>query len=59
LKTAIFLSGGIGVTPFRSMVKYATDSKLPLKIRMFDSNKKKRMYYLKKSLMSGQAKIKI
>ena len=24
-KPAIFLSGGIGVTPFRSMVKYATD----------------------------------
>ena len=24
-KTAVFLSGGIGVTPFRSMIKYATD----------------------------------
>lgn len=40
-KTAIFLSGGIGVTPFRSMIKYATDKQLPLKIIMFDSNRNK------------------
>ncbi len=38
-KPAVFLSGGIGVTPFRSMIKYATDKKLPVKIVMFDSNK--------------------
>jgi glycine betaine catabolism B len=38
-KTIIFLSGGIGVTPFRSMIKYATDKQLPLKITMFDSNR--------------------
>jgi len=38
-KPAIFLSGGIGVTPFRSMIKYATDKQLPVKITMFDSNK--------------------
>src|SRR5215208_2032835 len=38
-KPAVFLSGGIGVTPFRSMIKYATDKQLPLKITMFDSNK--------------------
>jgi glycine betaine catabolism B len=36
---AVFLSGGIGVTPFRSMIKYATDKKLPIKITMFDSNR--------------------
>ena len=36
---AIFLSGGIGVTPFRSMIKYATDKHLPTKITMFDSNR--------------------
>jgi ferredoxin-NADP reductase/nitrite reductase/ring-hydroxylating ferredoxin subunit len=35
----VFLSGGIGVTPFRSMIKYATDKQLPLKIVMFDSNR--------------------
>jgi ferredoxin-NADP reductase len=38
-KPAVFLSGGIGVTPFRSMVKYASDAKLPLKITMFDANR--------------------
>jgi glycine betaine catabolism B len=38
-KPAVFLSGGIGVTPFRSMIKYATDKQLPLKIVMFNSNK--------------------
>jgi glycine betaine catabolism B len=38
-KPAIFLSGVIGVTPFRSMIKYATDKQLPIKIIMFDSNR--------------------
>ena len=38
-KPAVFLSGGIGVTPFRSMIKYATDKQLPTKIIMFDSNR--------------------
>jgi ferredoxin-NADP reductase len=38
-KSAVFLSGGIGVTPFRSMIKYATDKNLPIKIEMFDSNR--------------------
>jgi ferredoxin-NADP reductase/nitrite reductase/ring-hydroxylating ferredoxin subunit len=38
-KPAVFLSGGIGVTPFRTMIKYATDKKLPVKIIMFDSNR--------------------
>ncbi|MGD9535497.1 MAG: Rieske 2Fe-2S domain-containing protein [Candidatus Nitrosocosmicus sp.] len=38
-KPLVFLSGGIGVTPFRSMIKYVTDKLIPLKIVMFDSNK--------------------
>ena len=38
-KPLVLLSGGIGVTPFRSMIKYATDKQLPLKITMFDSNR--------------------
>jgi ferredoxin-NADP reductase len=38
-KTAVFLSGGIGVTPFRSMMKYATDRQLPVKIILFDANR--------------------
>jgi ferredoxin-NADP reductase/nitrite reductase/ring-hydroxylating ferredoxin subunit len=42
LKPAVFLSGGIGVTPFRSMIKYATDKQLPMKIIMFDSNRDER-----------------
>jgi ferredoxin-NADP reductase len=41
-KPAVFLSGGIGVTPFRSMIKYATDKRLPLKITVFNSNKSER-----------------
>jgi ferredoxin-NADP reductase/nitrite reductase/ring-hydroxylating ferredoxin subunit len=38
-KPAVFLSGGIGVTPFRSMIKYATDEQLSVQIVMFDSNR--------------------
>jgi ferredoxin-NADP reductase/nitrite reductase/ring-hydroxylating ferredoxin subunit len=38
-RPAVFLSGGIGVTPFRSMIKFATDKQLPIKIIMFDSNR--------------------
>jgi ferredoxin-NADP reductase/nitrite reductase/ring-hydroxylating ferredoxin subunit len=38
-KPAVFLSGGIGVTPFRSMIKYVTDKPLPINIVMFDSNR--------------------
>jgi ferredoxin-NADP reductase/nitrite reductase/ring-hydroxylating ferredoxin subunit len=47
-KPAIFLSGGIGVTPFRSMIKYATDKQLPLKIVMFDSNRNRDNILFKK-----------
>jgi len=47
-KPAIFLSGGIGVTPFRSMIKYATDMQLPLKIILFDSNRNKEKILFKK-----------
>lgn len=38
-RPAVFLSGGIGVTSFRSMIKYATDGQLPLNITMFDSDR--------------------
>ncbi len=38
-KPVVFLSGGIGVTPFRSMIRYATDKQVPSKITMFDSNR--------------------
>ena len=45
---AVFLSGGIGVTPFRSMIKYATDMQLPVKIIMFDSNRNRNNILFKK-----------
>ena len=38
-KEAVMLSGGIGITPFRNMVKFATDKGLPLKITLLYSNK--------------------
>src|ERR671918_1763664 len=46
--SAIFLSGGIGVTPFRSMIKYATDMQLPVKIIMFESNRNRNNILFKK-----------
>jgi glycine betaine catabolism B len=47
-KPAVFLSGGIGVTPFRSMVKYATDKNLPIRIIMLDSNNNQQNILFKK-----------
>ncbi|HEY3527268.1 MAG TPA: Rieske 2Fe-2S domain-containing protein [Nitrososphaeraceae archaeon] len=47
-KPAVFLSGGIGVTPFRSMIKYATAKQLPIKIIMFDSNRNENNILYKK-----------
>ncbi|OGI93489.1 hypothetical protein A3A99_03895 [Candidatus Nomurabacteria bacterium RIFCSPLOWO2_01_FULL_41_18] len=38
-KNIILLSGGIGITPLRSMMKYCTDKKLPIKITLLYSNK--------------------
>jgi ferredoxin-NADP reductase len=34
----VFLAGGIGITPFRSMLKFATDKKLPIPIHLIYSN---------------------
>lgn len=47
-ESLIFLSGGIGVTPFRSMINYASDKHLPLKIILFDSNKNQQNILFKK-----------
>jgi glycine betaine catabolism B len=47
-KPAVFLSGGIGVTPFRTMIKYATDKQLPTRIIMFDSNRNRSNILFKK-----------
>lgn len=38
-KDAIMLSGGIGITPLRSMIKYTIDKKLKIKITLFYSNR--------------------
>src|SRR3989344_4145146 len=38
-KNIVFLGGGIGKTPFRNMIKYATDKKLPIKLTLLYSNK--------------------
>lgn len=35
----ILLGGGIGITPFRDMIKYATDKKLPMKVTLLYSNR--------------------
>ena len=37
---AVFLSGGIGVTPVRSIILQATHDKLPHKLFLFDSNRR-------------------
>jgi ferredoxin-NADP reductase len=47
-KPAVFLSGGISVTPFRTMIKYATDKQPPTKIIMFDSNRDRSNILFKK-----------
>lgn len=38
-KEAVMLGGGIGITPFRDMIKYAGDKKLPMKLTLLYSNK--------------------
>jgi ferredoxin-NADP reductase/nitrite reductase/ring-hydroxylating ferredoxin subunit len=57
-KPAVFLSGGIGVTPFRSMIKYATDKQMPLKIVMFDSNRNEQNILYKHEFDGWSAKNK-
>ena len=39
-RTAVFLAGGIGITPFRSIVFRAAKEKLPHRIRLFYSNRR-------------------
>lgn len=36
---AVMLTGGIGITPFHSMIKFATEKKIPKKITLVYSNK--------------------
>lgn len=38
-KPLVMLAGGIGITPFRSMIKFACDTQLPLAITLLYSNR--------------------
>lgn len=38
-KKAVFIAGGIGITPCRSIIKYATEEKLPHQIALIYSNR--------------------
>jgi len=40
-RPAVFIAGGIGITPFLSMLKYVTQQKLPYTITLFYSNRRK------------------
>lgn len=46
----IFLAGGIGITPFRSMIRYATDKKLTVPIYLIYSNSHPEEIAFKKEL---------
>ena len=39
VKEIVLLGGGIGITPFRDMIKYACDKKLQIKLTLLYSNK--------------------
>ena len=39
LQKCVFIAGGVGVTPFRSMIKYLLDTHRPRKITLFYANK--------------------
>lgn len=39
-KPAVFLAGGIGITPFHSIIKHVTENALPHKITLFFSNRR-------------------
>jgi len=38
-KDAVMIAGGIGITPFKNMLEYASEKKLPIKITLLFSNK--------------------
>lgn len=39
IKKAVYLAGGIGITPIRSIVKFAAENRLPQKIILIYSNR--------------------
>lgn len=46
----VYVAGGIGITPFRSMIRYAFDTKLPIPIVLLYSNKAPEEIVFKKEL---------
>jgi ferredoxin-NADP reductase len=40
LKAAVFLAGGIGITPFSSIIRHAAKAKLPHRLYLFYSNRR-------------------
>lgn len=53
---AIFIAGGIGITPFRSIIKYASDKKLSTEITLIYSNSDDNFLF-KKELGEWQKKL--
>src|SRR4029079_4099397 len=53
---AVFLTGGIGVTPVRSIVLQAAHDNLPHKIFLFDSNRKPEDAAFLNALMGAEVK---
>lgn len=53
-KEAVMIAGGIGITPFRSMTKYAIDSKLDTKITLFYGSRTPEEIAFRKELYSWQ-----
>ena len=53
---AVFLTGGIGVTPVRSIILQATHDNLPHKIFLFDSNRRPEDAAFLNQLMEAQKK---
>lgn len=53
---AVFITGGIGITPVRSIVLQATHDKLPHKIFLFDSNRRPEDAAFLGDLMEAQEK---
>ncbi len=39
-RPGVFLAGGIGITPFRSMILHASNRRLPLRLLLFYSNRR-------------------
>jgi ferredoxin-NADP reductase len=38
-RPAVFVAGGIGITPLKGMIEYATDERLPIPLRLLYSNR--------------------